>query len=339
MVHLTRVGAGAPAVVPAFLLARAARLYPLWWLCLGAISLVWLVRPAWVFATITDVPNFPADIALWPHRHQPLLAVGWTLVHEVYFYLVFGGLLLLPRRWLPLGLLGWMALVTLGHLLAGPLDQEHNPVLALVTHPVTLEFGMGAAAGLLAAGGVRPAPRLLIAAGGLLALAAVWLLFALPVDMLLNHWTRVATIGPAGTLITLGLVGLETDRLCVPLRPLGGLGDVSYAFYLVHIPVFNAIARVAAPFCGPAAWDNLLLWGVSLVIAAIAAAVLHRGFERPVLHALTRLRVRWMPRGSALLPSPPPPLAPRPDRLATLARGAHCTTGHDGETSTRRHTG
>ena len=65
-----------------------------------------------------------------------------------------------------------MALVTLGHLLAGPLDQEHNPVLALVTHPVTLEFGMGAAAGLLAAGGVRPAPRLLIAAGGLLALAA-----------------------------------------------------------------------------------------------------------------------------------------------------------------------
>lgn len=72
MVHLTRMAAGSPKAIPAFLSARAARIYPLWWLCLGAVSLVWLARPDRVFATLVGVAKLPADFALLPPAAGPV---------------------------------------------------------------------------------------------------------------------------------------------------------------------------------------------------------------------------------------------------------------------------
>lgn len=295
MVYVTRHSTGGGAVVPAFLLARAARIYPLWWITLGAISLVWLVRPGWVFASIGGTPNLLADFALWPHDRLPLLAVGWTLIHEMYFYLAFAVALLLPIRLLPVGLLVWMGLVAVSNVALGTQAVAGSPLLALVTHPLTLEFGLGAAAGLLVTRGVRPTPAWLVMAGVAWVVLACVLAAAAPMELFADGWRRVASFGPGWALLLLGLVGLEADRGYVPGRALAGLGDASYALYLIHVPVMAAGARVVSRFCGPAAWDNLLAWAVLLGAAVVAALVLHRWVERPILAWLTRLRQRVAP--------------------------------------------
>jgi exopolysaccharide production protein ExoZ len=54
-----------------------------------------------------------ASILLLPQAGRPLLVVGWTLVHEMYFYLVFSIGMLIPRRGLPWLLSGWVAVTVL----------------------------------------------------------------------------------------------------------------------------------------------------------------------------------------------------------------------------------
>lgn len=314
MVHLARHGAGQPAIIPAFLFARAARIYPLWWIMLGAVTAVWLIRPDMVFASVAGNPNLLADFALFPHDRLPLLAVGWTLIHEVYFYLTFAILLLVPLRFLPLGLLVWMMAAAAGSVWFAALGLTPPAGVALLTHPLTQEFGLGAAVALLAARGERPSPALLLLAGLVWMIAGSALNLNAPAALFEDSWQRVAVYGPGWALIVWGMVGLETDHDRVPWRAMIGIGNASYALYLVHVPIFAAGSRLIARYCGPTPWDNVAAWGGLLLAAVIAALIVHHVVERPLLGGLNGLRRRWFPNGSALLPSPPLPLPPRAAR-------------------------
>ena len=310
MVHLTRFGAGSASIIPAFLFARIARIYPMWWIALGAISIVWMIRPGWVFASISGAPNFLADFALWPHQRPPLLAVGWTLIHEMYFYCAFALLLLLPARRLVWGLFSWMVMVAIGNvwLTFDSTAIGASPMVTLITHPLTLDFGLGAAVGLFAARGLRPMPQVLLGFGVAWALVAGFLELQTPLALFENNWQRVLSFGPAWAFIVWGMVGLEADRGYVPLKALSGLGDSSYALYLIHVPIYAACARLISPFCGSGEWDNVISWLGLLTIAVTSAFLLHQLIERPILKLLTKLRYKFFPTGSALIPSPPPPL-------------------------------
>ena len=58
---------------------------------------------------------------LIPQKPTPLVAQGWTLVHELYFYLIFALLLRVRQSWVPAALLTWGALVA---ALSFPLVQK-----------------------------------------------------------------------------------------------------------------------------------------------------------------------------------------------------------------------
>lgn len=309
MVHVSRATGTGGRPVAAFLAARACRIYPMWWLALAAICLVGLVRPAWVFAHTGGVIHFAADFALWPTDRYPLLAIGWTLIHEVYFYLVFSLFLLLPRRWLPALLAAWMGVVGAGH--AALTVQDAVPWVRLALHPLTLEFGLGALVGLLVGRGIRPAPRALVAAGLAWAGVAAVLSHEAPHALLEQGWLRVLAFGPAWALVVWGCVGREQRTGRVPARALVPLGDASYSLYLVHIAVFTAGARLLAPWCGPAPWDNVLAWLLLVGGSVLAGLGLHRWVEAPLLAVLGRWRRRLFARPGA-----------RPAGVPTLSGGA-----------------
>jgi peptidoglycan/LPS O-acetylase OafA/YrhL len=151
-------------------------------------------------------------------------------------------------------------------------------------------------------------PKVLLGFGVAWALLAGFLDVQSPLALFENNWLRVLSLGPAWAFIVWGMVGLEADRGYVPLKTLSGLGDSSYALYLIHVPIFAASARLIAPFCGSGAWDNVISWFGLLTIAITTALLVHRLIERPILKRLTKLRCKFLPTGSALMPSPPPSL-------------------------------
>jgi peptidoglycan/LPS O-acetylase OafA/YrhL len=293
MVWVTRAGQGNPSALPGFWFARLARIYPLWWLVLSALVAVWMVRPDWVYASHDSSPELWKSYLLVPDQELPLHAVGWTLIHELWFYLVFGVMLLLPVRWFPAALAIWAILTAAA---ASILPSPENPFVALIRHPLTLEFILGAAIGLLCQRQIFPAPRLMVQFGAFWMLLSALALRENAPAMFGQEWPRLFYFGIPAALLVWGCVGLEQDGYQSPQWS-KSLGDWSYALYLIHVPVFAALGRLAAPFSRPGPLDNLILLTVALAAAIVAAWILHVGFDKPIQKLAARARGKRAAKG------------------------------------------
>ena len=105
-----------------FMFARVTRIYPLWWLFAGAMALFLLYFKGVPWdperldpKELDGAVHLIKSLFLWPQPTHPVLGVGWTLVHEMYFYVGFALLLLcVPLRWRLRALLAWGAIVLIG---------------------------------------------------------------------------------------------------------------------------------------------------------------------------------------------------------------------------------
>ncbi|HEY2527878.1 MAG TPA: acyltransferase [Xanthobacteraceae bacterium] len=274
-----------------FLWRRAARIYPAYWLVSLAVLAATLVAPTMVNASIEGPISIWRSFLLVPGRTLPLLAVGWTLIHEAYFYVVFATFLAL-RIPVVAGLIGW-GLLLLGVVAAAPNQVATSPILLVVTSPLTAEFMMGAVVGVVWLNRRMPGSVVLGAIGGASLIFAIVYLgptLSLSSSPHFNTW-RVLIFGIPSALALYALAAAE-HRSPAPQPPklLAAMGDWSYATYLTHVLVISAIGRalaLLAPTGGRAA--SLMLIVTGLVAANLAGAGVYVLFERPVLHWLRQL--------------------------------------------------
>lgn len=123
-----------------FFLRRAIRIYPLYWLITTAVLLLYIIRPDMVNSSASHEPDILRSYLLLPQHGTPLLAVGWTLVYEMYFYLIFAFLLLAKRKALPYLLIIWAVCVCTLHF-NGPYT---SPLMKIASSLMCLEFIAGA---------------------------------------------------------------------------------------------------------------------------------------------------------------------------------------------------
>ncbi len=301
MVLVTRGRFGRPREAGAFLFSRAWRIYPPYWL-FTAIAILGVLALGETAARFAESPLLPS-LTLWPMTPSlPLLQIGWTLTHELYFYLVFTLFLFAPQRALPFLLCVWAALIPLAWL-AGVADV--NAVTWLVFSPLTLEFILGAFAGLLVVSGRRRFGWAALALGAAgFVLGSLWLGPPEP-ESFNDFWRRAAAYGLPCALVVYGAVCVEIDERRRAPDFMVALGDWSYSLYLLHFLVLAAIYRVWNDFfAGP--WDNFAIAIVSTLLCIRLARLSFRAFERPVLVRGARLRDRLFPQ-----PKEPGPGEPR----------------------------
>lgn len=304
MVYVTGQARPGAATAGAFLFARAARIYPLWWAFAGAMAAYYLVTYGVPFdanrsggADVGGTEHLLKSFLLVPQPGYPVLSLGWTLIHEMYFYIAFALSLLVMRRALPFVLLFWAGLV-LAFSLLGYSTAYPSTLFQLAISPMTLEFIAGAFAGLLFNAGRRFAP-MAITLVGLVALVSAMALIEAPRIAAANdngafaqftmEWGRVLWFGLPCVLIVYGVASLEAAGRLKAWTPLVRLGDWSYALYLSHILVFAALRRVM-PVGSEGAMDNLAFIGVGLVTAILVAAASFYLFETPLMRLLGRVR-------------------------------------------------
>jgi exopolysaccharide production protein ExoZ len=119
-----------------FLWNRITRIYPIYWLYTLVVLTVAMIAPGAVNSSFDHQPSILKSLLLWPEAGLPWLAVGWSLIHEIYFYVVMTFLLLI-RANLTFGLIAWAAVLAL------PIPHS-SPALSLVLSPLTYEFIAGA---------------------------------------------------------------------------------------------------------------------------------------------------------------------------------------------------
>lgn len=272
-----------------FLFARASRIYPLYWLVSLALLAIWLWKPDIVFSSLYGKPDIVKSFALWPDTRPPLLAIGWTLVHEVFFYLVLAFALLLKARWLLPFLAAWILALCTGITVD---TASASPVLGILFHPMSFEFLAGAFAGYAFKkyGGVFGQAALGI---GLLTCAAAI------ASTLLHHGgvpesylLRAAYFSLPIALIVYGLAAIETRNLVLPAC-MSRLGDWSYSLYLTHVLSLSLLGRAWHMFAQKGSWDNGIAIFALPAFAIVIAAICWKFAENPMLNIAKTLRRRW----------------------------------------------
>jgi peptidoglycan/LPS O-acetylase OafA/YrhL len=234
----------------------------------------------------------------WPH---PLFfPEAWSLALEEVFYLLapLSMLLFLPiirRRWqtvlvLCAALATALLLRTLYVIDANPPWHEGVRKVSLIRLDA---IGYGVLAVYLCkAYALSVRSRRWLAAAGALGLIAAWLMYlATTIDTSLVARTLLFALVSASfaALLPLAAVWQEPawpSRAIVAVRQ---LALWSYALYLTHLPIMRVIYKLNL-----APTNALGCYAIAVVFAVLAiasAALVYRGFERPIL----ALRDRWVP--------------------------------------------
>jgi exopolysaccharide production protein ExoZ len=281
-----------------FVLHRGIRIYPLYWVvCAPIFALLLIDNPPFLAALHINpeiINNMPAaphyllkSLLLLPQENLPPLTVSWTLIHEMYFYFMFGALLLFPAKMHVPALVLWSIFSQIFWQYLQPSQSE--PWSYLLFNPLTLEFTTGCFIAVILQRWQLPRPAFFLFIGVLATLTS-WILW------ISNNTYEFPIAGDRVTyfllpcaLILAAAVSLE-QRSHIFYPWLQKMGDASYSLYLTHI-LFLSVGRKIWQLYGDKASliDNLLWWPALFVVTLIGGMLCYRWIEKPLLSLLRNL--------------------------------------------------
>lgn len=272
-----------------FLVKRAVRIYPVYWLAL-AFALIMVTRAPVSSPFYVQKPLW--SLALLLEHQNYLIQAAWSLSYEMYFYLVVAIILLVMPRRLFLGLAIWAALT--GVAIAYGLAFNPSLLYAPIASPLVGEFLLGVLVAILIQRGFYKYPVASVGAG------VLWFLAGAVINHLYGGWEnlpRFLCFGPGAALMVYGVIAAEMGNGWTFSKPWQRLGDASYSLYIWHQPVYFALhwlyGRLGLYSVIPA-W---LLIAPSIAVVFAIGFASYRFIERPSQRfLLARLLPLKLPR-------------------------------------------
>ena len=272
-----------------FVANRVRRVVPLYWFFTLLMAAILLLAPSLFRNSVFDVRALVLSLGFWPHESGahpghlwPLVAPGWSLNYEMYFYALFALSLLAPARWrVPVAIAAIALVWALAHALPGD-----APLLVFHREAVVFEFALG----MLLAVAWRRGLALSPAAGAAsLALGTAWLLAGPPMPHFLS-------LSLPSLLVVAGTLAIAAPRVGWATL----LGDASYALYLSHIFTLGVAGRLIGPPVRAALGEGAAAaWAFAVLACLLCTAVgvvVHLVVDGWLLRAerLHGLRPRWL---------------------------------------------
>lgn len=251
-----------------FMERRIARIVPLYWLVTTLKVVLALALPSVVLHNHFDAAHAMKSYFFIPAFNQageirPIHGVGWTLLHEMYFYLLFAGAMIVRLR--PI----WTVTVFL--LAAYAYGQFFEPTSAaaiVATSPINLHFVVGMWVGRVLLGTVPSMSiRILMPVVAGAAIAAV----------IVAGW-KMQLDAPA-LLIAAALPLLCAFAFPRRLQVFARLGDSSYSLYLLHPLIAAGMVAVLAKL------------GVTSFLAVLFISMVSTIFVSHLIHVIVETRL------------------------------------------------
>lgn len=266
-----------------FIYRRASRIYPTYWVYTLLVLYVFLIHPSWVNSSQGNQANILTSFLLLPSDALPLVMVGWTLIHEMYFYLVFFLMLLfVPEKRMGVATVLWGLAVLSMNLLF----QSNQPLARIISHPLTLEFIAGC---LLAIVYYRNSTSmtgrsLMITAclGFFVSFLGYHCYHFITGQVAPQSWWRVLMFGGPASLMVFCLVHAETKGLVAP-SPLIKMGNASYSIYLSHLLTLSATGRCWHLFASSNTFDNYIMIPLMFMLVVMVGMISYHVVEKPLL--------------------------------------------------------
>lgn len=265
-----------------FILHRITRIYPPYWFYSFLVLIVFLVHPEWVNSAQGNKVDILYSFLLFPSDTLPLLNVGWTLIHEIYFYIVFTiFLLLLSEKYLIHALLLWGIAIALFNLYS----EATEPLVLLVTSPLTYEFIAGCFLAIFYRHDKAKISNILL-------ILIIGVTIILSSYFFMRHfnyyhltpesWSRALILGTPALIVTYCVLVAGKNKFIFS-QWLIKIGDASYSIYLTHVLTFSALGRLWSLFPIDSFLDNLIILPVFVFLACVVGILSYRFIEKPVL--------------------------------------------------------
>lgn len=288
MVHTSNGSSGlAPALV--FLKKRIIRIYPIYIITLVVFALVvkfftekyniyfWVDYSSGnIIKRVFLLPTF-----IYGNGWNNILMQSWTLVYEVYFYMVFAFcIMLVSTKYIPLlATLFILSVMSVVVFIGGREDSNTSTYILNVLGSKNLLFfifGM-----LVSFAEKHIARRLILINNSTLfySLSAILIL----VSIALKDYVSVygISISILALMYISTIVEINGDN---PINKLMVyLGEASYSLYLVHI-----FAYIASPYFNVLDINNNIYCSLMSVAAIILGCIVHSYIEKPVVSLLTK---------------------------------------------------
>lgn len=272
-----------------FVISRASRLYPVYWLAVTwsiLLSLAFSI-PATQMSWLDRLLNYTM-VQRWlfvPNVDE----VYWTLAIEMQFYALMVALLLLTRCRLSSQVvrrtaLAWVGLAVVIAAVAGGHSRGLDPQLVATPYKLLLNLSLAEWAPLFAAGMFAYLAR----AGEdryrswSLAMGAV----AVVVGALLHGWAYAAVDLVVVTIFMVVVARRSTPVLLT--RPAQWYGRVSYSLYITHALAAIVVMHLLIPVIG-----RLPAMAAAFIAVSLVAAVFHEVGEVRGTRAAKTLLTRW----------------------------------------------
>ena len=272
---MSYITSGKDLHLPSFMVKRAVRILPMYWL-FSTIALCALIAVPKLAFTHTELPpGLASSYLLIPEPdHSLLLMVGWTLSYELIFYFVFA---------LTAGLRGRPIVAVLAVLWGLSFVAPQHFYMQILFNDFWAEFLVGAILF-----------KMRDKKEGLLAVGALALIVFFIFDWYGLPDRRSVYFGlPAVSVfsIVLALEGsIKKLHSTVIVPALKFLGDASYSVYLSHFFSLNlayvAIYKVLK-LDGRA--GGVMYMGLSIFASLLAGGLVHVLVEKRILHALRNM--------------------------------------------------
>ena len=284
MVTITRGKFQDPVKALKFLYARLAKIYPIYWIFTSLVLIVYLIRPEWVNSYQGNQVHILSSFLLIPEQTLPLIIVAWTLVHEMYFYIIFTIIILLvPEKYLKQSILLWGIFVLAINLLVGPV----NPFIKVVSHPLTFEFIAGCLlAYIYHNSDIKIRKKILLPAAAfsvLLSLAGCFLYQSVTGEVELLSWWRILIFGVPALITVFCMIYAEKDGFTIH-NIFYSIGNASYSIYLTHVLALSALGRVWGMFAFEGIIDNIIMIPVSFALVLLTGFISYTYLEKPLLN-------------------------------------------------------
>lgn len=268
-----------------FLYHRASRIYPTYWFYSLLVLGVFLFKPTLVNSSQGNEVNILASFLLLPSEKLPLVMVGWTLIHEMYFYLVyFIFLLLVAEKHLMKALVSWVLAIVMVNIYF----ELNGPIEKLIFHPLTIEFVMGCFLGIYFSRTINKNKyrnSLLFLAASAVFIASIYghnLYQSYTGHIEPQNWWRVLIFGIPAIIIVFCFLSAERNGFIIH-SSIGNIGDASYSIYLSHILTLSAAGRVWSEVSLDSVSDNLVILPTLMILVVAVGMLSFRYIEKPLL--------------------------------------------------------
>lgn len=218
-----------------FLIKRIMRIYPLYWIYTFISLLIFWVSPnlANRAGGVYHTSIVRSALLLPDLSGAPIVGQGWTLIHEMYFYIGFALLLLAPVHLRGRLLMFWALLIAIIVSYRQKIDISFTPdckvYINLIFSPMTLEFIGGCLIANLLLQGISKYGLLCAFMGSFMLVGEVML------GGFSQNISRSLSFGLPAMLVVYGVVSMEQKKGFLGPSFLRRVGDASYSIYLSHI--------------------------------------------------------------------------------------------------------